>query len=183
MHIEEVIVVEGEHDRDRVQKAVRADVIVTGGSRIRQEVYLQLERAAKLRGLIILTDPDYAGEQIRRKLAKRFPASKHAYLAQQQALKNGDIGVENAPLEDIVLALSQVRSLVEDAELEFSMDDLIEHGLIGTTKSAVRREQLGKKLQIGYANGKSFLKRLNTLRVSREEFLQALVTIESEGVQ
>ncbi len=183
MHIEEVIVVEGEHDRDRVQKAVRADVIVTGGSRIRQEVYLQLERAVKLRGLIILTDPDYAGEQIRRKLAKRFPTSKHAYLAQQQALKNGDIGVENAPLEDIVMALSQVRSLVEDAELEFSMDDLIEHGLIGTPKSAVRREQLGKKLQIGYANGKSFLKRLNTLRISREEFLQALATIESEGVQ
>ena len=81
------------------------------------------------------------------------------------------------------MALSQVRSLVEDAELEFSMDDLIEHGLIGTPKSAVRREQLGKKMQIGYANGKSFLKRLNTLRISREEFLQALATIESEGVQ
>ena len=177
MRIEEVIVVEGAHDRDRVQKAVQADVIVTGGTRIRQEVYRQLERAAKLRGLIILTDPDYAGEQIRRNLAKRYPNSKHAYLPQRQALKNGDIGIENAPLNEIEKALSQVRSLVEDPLPEFTMDDLVGNGLAGQQDAAVRRERLGEVLQIGYANAKSFLLRLNALRISRDEFVAALEKI------
>ena len=179
MHIEEVIVVEGEHDRDRVQKAVQADVIITGGSRIRQEVYQQLDRVAKIRGLIILTDPDFAGEQIRRKLTKRYPDSKHAYLPQKRAMKNGDIGIENAPLEEIASALSQVRHLVEDQEPEFSMADMVNYGLIGTPEAAIRRQHLGDLLRIGYANAKSFVKKLNTLRVSREEFLQALEKIDA----
>ena len=141
MHIEEVIVVEGEHDRDRVQKAVQADVIVTGGSRIRQEVYQQLDRVANIRGLIILTDPDFAGEQIRRKLAKRYPDSKHAYLPQKRAIKNGDIGIENAPLEEIASALSQVRHLVDDEEPEYSMADMVHYGLIGILKRERARER------------------------------------------
>ncbi len=180
MQIQEVIVVEGEHDRDRVQKAVQADVIVTGGAHIRQDVYQRLERAAKARGLIIFTDPDYAGEQIRRHLTKRFPDSKHAYLPRRAAHKNGDIGVENAALAEIERALSQVRSVVENVQPEFTERDLAEYGLIGIRDAAVRRERLGEALRIGYANAKTFLKRLNALRVSRAEFQQALTELESD---
>lgn len=181
MQIAEVIVVEGEHDRDRVLKAVQADIIVTGGAHIHQDVFLQLERAASIRGLIILTDPDHAGELIRRQLEKRFPGSKHAYLSRQKALKNGDIGIENAAPEDIAVALSKVRAQSVEPNVVFTHKDMLMYGLVGEPESAKRREELGALLRIGYANAKSFLKRLNALRVTKEEFERALEIISTGG--
>lgn len=176
--VQEVIVVEGEHDRARVLLAVQADVIVTGGSRIKKEVYARLGRIADTRGIIILTDPDYAGEQIRRQIAARFPKSKHAYIAKSAAEACGDIGVENARPEDIAEALLQVRTVWDQPQEEFAWEDLLANGLAGTPQAAQRRERMGAILRIGYGNAKAFLKRLNALQVTRAEFSAAAAAME-----
>ena len=48
--------------------------------------------AYEKRGIIILTDPDTAGERIRRVLTKKFPNAQHAFVPRDEAFANDDIG-------------------------------------------------------------------------------------------
>ena len=74
--IQEVLVVEGKMDVVAIDKAVDADCIITGGFALHKKTLDDIEKAYKKRGIIILTDPDSAGERIRKFLAKRFRARR-----------------------------------------------------------------------------------------------------------
>lgn len=179
--IKEVIVVEGKDDITAVKAAVDAEVIATGGFGYNKEFINTLKKIADKRGIIILTDPDYAGEQIRKDLAKHIKNCKHAFLPQGKALKKGDIGVENATKEDIIEAIFKARPNKIERNEEFTKEDLIEHGLSGGPNSRERREKLGYILGIGYCNSKQLLNRLNNFGITKEEFYKALERIEEDG--
>lgn len=172
--IKEVLVVEGKMDIVAIDKAVEADCIITGGFSLKPKTLDDIEKAYKKRGIIILTDPDSAGERIRKFLAKRFPDAKHAFVPKEDATANDDIGIEQASPEAIRKALEKVRTLNWEPTNNFSSTDLIMTGLSGGTAASEKRAKLGAKLGIGYANAKTFLMRLNHYGVSREEFEQAL---------
>jgi len=176
--IREVIVVEGKDDIAAVKNALDAEVIATGGYGYDDKFIQNLKNIAKRRGIIILTDPDYAGERIRRDISKNIKGCKHAFLPQDKALVDGDIGVENATKEDIVGAIYNARPTIVDRKEEFSSMDLIGLGLIGGFNSRRKRERIGDILGIGYANSKQFLNRLNNFGIDREELIQALNRME-----
>ena len=168
--IEQIIVVEGRDDESAVKAAVDAQVIVTSGFGISKETWKRIEKAYNGPGIIIFTDPDFAGESIRRRIEERFPGSRHAYLDREDARKNLDIGIENASAESILTALEKAKfTITEDGDL-FNMDDLLSFGLAGTAQSAHWRSRMGKALGIGYCNTKTFLARLNGYGITREEF-------------
>lgn len=179
--IKEVIVVEGKDDITAVKAALDAEVIASNGFGYKKEFIETLKSLSKRRGIIILTDPDYAGEQIRRDLSKHIKDCKHAFLPQGKALKKGDIGVENASKEDIIEAINKARPSKVEKEILFSKEDLIDFGLSGGPDSRERRDILGHILGIGYGNAKQFLNRLNNFGVTREEFLEAIERIDSNG--
>ena len=168
--IKEVLVVEGKMDIVAIDKAVEADCIITGGFSLKPKTLDDIEKAYKKRGIIILTDPDCAGERIRKFLAKRFPEAKHAFVPKEDATANDDIGIEQASPEAIRTALEKVRTLDWNPTNEFTSADLIMNGLSGSNASSERRAVIGAKLGIGYANAKTFLTRLNHYGVTREEF-------------
>lgn len=175
--ISEVIVVEGKRDTVSIRRAVRADTIETGGSAIGKDVLAAIGLAAQRRGIIILTDPDYAGERIRSIVASRIPGCKHAFLAQEEATLRDDIGVENASPEAIRRALATVRTEAEAGsgwEPDFGWAELYAAGLAGSEGSAERRLRVGRKLRIGYANAKTFLNRCRMFRIGRAELEEAL---------
>ena len=174
--IKEVIVVEGRDDEAAVKRAVDAEIIVTHGYGIKNETFELIRKAYDGVGIIIFTDPDFAGEKIRQRLTKAFPLAKHAYLPRVEATRNGDVGIENGSKEDIIAALEKVRTICEDKRIEFTHDDIINYGLIGEKDSKSKREYLGKALGIGYSNSKVFLNRLNNYGVTRKEFLQAWIS-------
>ena len=172
--IKEVLVVEGKMDIVAIDKAVEADCIITGGFSLKPKTLDDIEKAYKKRGIIILTDPDCAGERIRKFLAKRFPEAKHAFVPKEDATANDDIGIEQASPEAIRTALEKVRTLDWNPTHEFTSADLIMNGLSGSNASSERRAVIGAKLGIGYANAKTFLTRLNHYGVTREEFEKAI---------
>ncbi len=178
--IKEVIVVEGKDDITVVKAALDAEVIATGGFGYKKEFIKTLKNIAEKRGIIILTDPDYAGEQIRRDLSKQIKNCKHAFLPQGKALKKGDIGVENANKEDIIEAILKARPSNIERKEEFTKEEITALGLAGGPKSREKRDKLGEILGIGYANSKQFLNRLNNFGVTREEFEKALERIEED---
>ncbi|MCT4606997.1 MAG: ribonuclease M5 [Marinisporobacter sp.] len=172
--IKEVIVVEGRDDVIAVKRAVDAEIITTHGFGITEETYKRIAFAQKRKGVIIFTDPDHAGERIRKNIVKRVKGCKHAFLPREQATKNGDIGIENASPENIRAALNKVRSESNEKRSEFKQLDLIKNDLVGSNEASNRRDALGKLLGIGYANAKQFLNRLNNYGITREEFEEGL---------
>lgn len=174
--IKEVIVVEGKMDVAAVRRAVEADCIITDGFRLRNSAIKNIRAAYEKRGIIILTDPDTVGERIRARLTGMFPRAKHAFIPVEDAtnVNDGDIGVEQANPAAIRAALALVRTPMERPEPLFSMSDMMTCGLTGTQDSAVRRACLGRRLGIGFANAKTFLRRLNTYGITRDEFESAM---------
>lgn len=180
--IKEVLVVEGKMDVVAINKAVEADCLITEGFTLKKQTLRNIEQAYKRRGIIIMTDPDSAGERIRKFLAKRFPEAKHAFVPVEDAtsLADGDIGIEQAGPEAIRTALAKVRTLEWEPAAIFSSTDMIKNRLSGAPDAAWRRAQAGARLGIGYANGKTFLQRLNHYGVTREEFDRVMKELEGE---
>ena len=179
--IKEVIVVEGKDDITAVKAALDCEVIATNGFGYKKELVETLKTLAERRGIIILTDPDYAGERIRKDLSGKIINCSHAFLPQGKAFKKGDIGVENASSEDIIDAIKKAHPHKVERSIQFTQEDLIDFGLAGGEDSRGRREKLGEILGIGYANAKQLLNRLNNFGITREEFLEATERIEKDG--
>lgn len=175
--LKEVLVVEGKMDTVAIRRALEADTIETGGFTLAPYTLRQIEAAYEKRGIIILTDPDGAGERIRKFLTERFPEAGQAFIPKVQATANNDVGVEQAQPEAILAALAKVRHHEYRPQAEFSHMDLFQYDLNGSPQAAARRDALGAELGIGYGNAKRFLERLNHYGVSREEFLAALEKI------
>ncbi len=180
IEIKETIIVEGRDDTAAVKQAAEALIIETHGFGIRRETWELIERAYEADGIIIFTDPDFSGEEIRRKITAKFPNAKQAFLDRNLATKKGDIGIENARPEAIAEALSKAHcTIYERGEDRFSQEDLFAAGLAGRPDSGRRREQVGKILGIGYGNAKAFLNKLNKFDISKEDFYEALCTIDN----
>lgn len=176
--IKEIIVVEGKDDVTAIKRAVDAEMITTGGFALPPSVIARIETAAKKRGVIIFTDPDYAGEKIRKIISSKVPGCKHAFISKDDAMKNGDIGIENATPATILEALERVRCESVDKTFDFTQADLIRYQLIGSDGAAERRSVLGQLLGIGYCNAKQFLNRLNNYGVTRTEFIEGIEKLE-----
>lgn len=174
LNIKEAIVVEGRDDTAVLKQVTDALIIETHGFGIAKSTWELLEKAYKEKGLIILTDPDFSGEEIRKKLVKAFPESKHAYMPRKKAIKKGDIGIENATPEDVKKVLEKVCTVREGGEAVFSLEDLDRAGLIGTKEAKELREKVGAILGIGYGNGNAMLKKLNSFGIKRDDFIKAV---------
>lgn len=185
--IEEIIVVEGRDDTAAIKRAVTAQTIETHGFGMNEEMWKRIDRAYKSCGVVLFTDPDRAGENIRRKIKERYPLCKEAFLPRREAVKKGNLGIENAAPEAIVEALLKTRSIKsaglpdEDAEEKgarlFTVRDMDSNGLSSGKGSRKKREKIGEMLGIGYGNAKTFLSKLNGYGVTREEFYGAVQSI------
>ncbi len=168
MTIDEVIIVEGRDDEIAIRKAVDALIIKTHGFGIRKETWTLMEKAYREKGIIVFTDPDFSGEEIRRKITARFPDAKQAYLPLEEARKNGDIGVENATPEAIRQALSKLHVKgAAQPHHPVTMKDLEELGMTQCIGASERRNQASASLGIGYGNSKAFLKKVNAFGITR----------------
>ena len=182
--IREAIVVEGRDDTINLKRAVDCFTIETHGFGIRRETIEEIKKAYETTGIIIFTDPDHSGEEIRRKLKEQFPKAKHAYLLKKDALKAGDIGVENAEPRAVIEALNKCRAVIEgDGPDEITMEDLDRAGLVGGKDSRTRREQVAGVLGIGYSNAGAMLKKLKGFRITKEDFYEAVRTVDNQRDQ
>lgn len=182
--IKEIIVVEGKDDISKVKSAFDCDVIATNGTHFSKDLIKRLKEAQKKCGIIVLTDPDYAGEKIRRFINLKIPDCKNAFLSRDLALKNGNVGVENAKVDDIIEAIENAKVTLSTTKNEISNEDIVSLGLNGLSNSKLLREKTCEILNFGYCNSKQFLKRVNSFGITREELInavsEALKLIEGE---
>lgn len=178
--IQEVIVVEGKDDIEAVKRAVDAVVMATHGHGFDESLLEELALVQEKRGIIVFTDPDYAGGRIRARIRQAIPQAKHAFLDQRDARRGDDIGIENASPEAIRAALAKAHATLGEPRVEFTKEDMLDFGLEALPHSKARRIGLCRALGIGYCNAKQLLARLNAFDVSREEFERAMVEVLTE---
>lgn len=190
--VKEVIVCEGRYDKDTLSQVFDAVIIETGGFGVfndRGKLAL-LRRLAEARGLVILTDSDGAGFQIRGYLKGAIDPKlvKHAYIPdipgrerrKKTASKAGTLGVEGMRPEVLVEALRRAGATFEGAESsggeaeELSAADMYALGLSGRPGSAALRAALLAELGLpGKLQGASLRGVLSAL-YTREELERAL---------
>ncbi|MCR5481348.1 MAG: ribonuclease M5 [Clostridia bacterium] len=169
MQLKEIIVVEGRDDTAAIKRALDAQTIETHGFGIRKETWQLIAEAYNRTGIIVFTDPDFAGNEIRKRIIEKFPDALEAFLDRKDAEKQGDIGIENAEPEAILEALSKAHASICEKREIFSMEDMHRYGLTGAGDSSKRRAALGKLLGIGTGNTGAFLKKLNRFGIEKEE--------------
>lgn len=172
--INEVIIVEGRDDTCAVKRAVDAETIETHGYGISAATWRLIDKAYNTCGIIVFTDPDSAGERIRKRIMDKYPDAGEAFLTRREAARDGDIGIENAQPEDIEAALLKVCCAAKaDSGDTFDMSDMTANGLTGAG-SKEKRQALGKVLGIGYGNAGAFLRKLNRYGITREQLIKGL---------
>ena len=152
LKIKEAIIVEGRDDAAVLHQVTDALIIETHGFGIKKSTWDLMKKAHSEKGLIILTDPDFSGEEIRKRISKVFPDSKHAYMPRKKATKAGYIAIENSTPEDVAAVLLKVCTPADSEKQEFTLIDMDMADLAGSANAKELREITGENLGIGYGN-------------------------------
>ena len=198
IRINEVIVVEGRYDKNKLHQLFDTVIVETGGFAIFNDAEKTrlLRRMARERGLLILTDSDGAGFQIRNYLRGAIAEGRvlHAYIPdlygkerrKRAASKEGKLGVEGIPDDLIVQAVRRAGvkdiSITDNAGRRITKADFYEAGLSGREDSAARRAVLLKKLDLPERMGANALLEFINAFLSPEAF-DALVHGEGAAAE
>ncbi|AXY26546.1 ribonuclease M5 [Suicoccus acidiformans] len=178
---QEVIVVEGKADTQRLQVTFGPEVktIETNGSEISLATLEEIAQAQRLFGVIVLTDPDFQGERIRRLVQAHVPDVAHAYIKREEGRgrhASDSLGIEHASPEAIRGALAnritpQVQGVAGES---FTTADLQALGLVGSASAASRRQYIAEYFHIGPVNGKQLKRKLERYQISYQAVCEAL---------
>ena len=182
LRIQEAIVVEGRYDKNALSQVVDTLILETGGFQIFKdpEKMALLDRAARRRGLIVLTDSDGAGFVIRNRIKGAIPGQylKHAYTPdiygkERRKRQPGKEGMPPQVLEEVLRRAGA--TFLEEGGPEMrsgpplTKGDLFAAGLSGGPGSGERRQALLKRLELpGHMSANALLAVLNGC-YSREE--------------
>jgi ribonuclease M5 len=172
-NIKEVVVVEGYHDLAKLKEIYpNIDVVITNGSEISESTLVELLKLNKSRGLILLLDPDYQGERIRRKINEYVGETKHAFMKKSDCInkQRNKVGIEHATKEKIREALDNIYTQTGKKDI-ISMNDLYDLNLIGNKDSKSKRKLLCEELGIGLSNGKTLVKKLNMFGIDKQQVI------------
>ena len=165
--IKEIIVVEGKSDKQFLETFLKADILTCNGSAIDGFDRKYLIELSKTRGVIVLTDPDYPGERIRKEVSSYLPVCKHAFVRKENSIKKHKVGVAEASKEEVLRALENVVTFDETSKGDLTETDLFLLNISGPISSK-NKEKVINQFHLGYCNSKTLLKRLNLLKVSKE---------------
>lgn len=212
------IVVEGANDRAAVLRAVRPSrgvILLKGAYDARSGHHVVpadvtrdvVQLCADAVDVVVLTDSDVAGRQLRSRLVQDAPLCLHAFIGTHLSSaaedtewhRAGNVGVEHAAPEairDAVAARRAAHSAGGSSGIsrdEFSRSDLERWGLCGPLGEsapdprwrafggvATRRRLVGERLGVGDCDAKQLTRQLN-LFFAREEAEAAVAALPEEG--
>ena len=181
------IVVEGKYDKIALSQIVEGNIFTTGGFGVfnSKEKQMLLRRLAEERGLILLTDSDGGGRQIRAFLQEILPKDKLIQLyipkikgkegRKRTPSKSGMLGVEGMDadfLYDLFLPFADGASPRKTAGLE--KRDFYSAGLSGGENSAKKRAALCTLLSLPEDMTANALLETINLLCTKEEYEAAI---------
>lgn len=183
--IKQAIVVEGKYDKIKLSEIIDGVIIVTNGFGIYsdKETIDLIRFYAKERGLVILTDSDSAGNQIRGHIKSIVPEGRviNVYVPEIRGKekrkvkpsKEGMLGVEGIP-SDVIRNAFVKAGLLENEISKKSLVtkmDFYELGLSGKSNSTMLRKMLAEKLDLPIHLSSSALRDAVNTMFDREDFI------------
>jgi ribonuclease M5 len=173
MKIRELIVVEGIHDLNKLKTVIDAEIIITHGLHLSDDVLVTIKENVSTRGVIVFTDPDTPGDLIRQRISEACPEVKHAHLKSKDARHKRKVGIEHASSESILQALSTLYTLNE-FESDLTYGDLYELGLSGHPQSQALRNQVAEVFHLSDVNTKKLYARLCALGIQKSQLMDII---------
>lgn len=157
--VKELIVVEGKHDVEKLRQVVDCDVICTNGLSISQQQLDIIKQASVKQGVIVMTDPDNAGNRIRDIINNYVANTKQVFIEKKKAIGKRNVGIEYVSNDDLLQALSNVVEFKNQPNT-ISWQEFIQLDLVGNSK---KRYYVCQRIRIGLCNNKKMFKYLNML--------------------
>lgn len=152
--VSEAVIVEGRYDKIKLSNILDALIIETNGFGIfkDKERLAFIRRLARERGIILITDSDHSGFQIRNYIANGIPKDriKHIYIPdiygkekrKKEPSKEGKLGVEGIS-DDILIKLFEkcgVDCKAVSPENRITNYDLYAAGISGTENAGIKEK-------------------------------------------
>jgi len=189
--IKQAVVVEGKYDRIRLENIIDCpDIVSINGFGIYKDSAKKalIKRYSETVGVILLTDSDNAGLQIRNYISQICPNAIHVYLPvlygkekrKHSPSKSGILGAEGTP-DDIITAefvrICNIKHNERNTHKIITTSELYEQGLIGKRDSSAKRKKIA--LEIGLPQNIStsaLIKAVNTAYY--DEFIKTVENIQ-----
>ena len=179
IRLSQAVIVEGKYDKIRLSSLLDTLILTTDGFGIFKDKEKQrlLQRLARERGLVVLTDSDAAGFVIRNFLNGIVPPEHvtHVYIPdvfgkerrKDAPSKEGKLGVEGMRTDALLEALRKAGLMAEQAPQQprraITKTDLYLDGLSGGSDSAEKRRRLLFALDLpARMSANAMLEALNT---------------------
>jgi len=168
--LRQAIVVEGRHDAMRIRHIIpETPLVITGGAHIHDTVWQELEKLYPTHRIILMLDPDYAGNRIRARIEERLGPCEHIYLNPDECRsKDGSkVGVEHASDTVLMTALKAIKPHQVSRE---TLDKTWykEYFVMGI-EARQNRKKLANILSLPMGNGKTFYHTLNKHNITQKE--------------
>jgi ribonuclease M5 len=171
--VKKIFVFEGKHDVSRFRQVNQVDeAVYVNGASINSEVTNYLIARSKDTQIVIITDPDSAGNRIRRILSNTISNCVHIYLPLELSRYKKKIGFEHLPISYIEEILKQ-EIQEENIKGNLTTSDLWDMGLIGAN-SLKKRKYLHSVYNFYSTSTSTLLNRLNILQITKEELENTL---------
>lgn len=159
LKIKEAIVVEGNYDKIKLSGIVDTVIVVTDGFMIfkNKSLLRMIGTLADKRGVIIFTDSDRAGFQIRNYIKNSLSGKniKHAYIPdvkgkekrKDKPSKEGFLGVEGIDDDIIINAIKNAACVEDEASFgkKITKSDLFSDGFCGEAGQPYKTQRFFKK--------------------------------------
>lgn len=185
LKINEAVIVEGRYDKLKLSNLIDTLIIETNGFAIYKdkEKLKFIRRLANERGIVILTDSDHSGFQIRNYVSAGIPKDKikHIYIPdisgkekrKAKPSKEGKLGVEGMN-DDLLLKLLD-KAGIDASKVDVSNPvtnfDLFDLGLSGTPNAKLNKKKLLKRLNLPeFLSTSALLSYINST-MTKDEFI------------
>lgn len=171
-----VVVVEGVNDIKKIKEKYENILIrKTNGLGFTDDLVNDLVSLEEKGYIIILVfDPDSAGEKIRSALCKKLKNPRHIYLDKNLCIKKNKVGIENISDYTLEHLFDNIIEFKKKTTSKLLPIDLYNLGLIGTEMSFKKREIITKYYNIGHSNSKSLYKKLVALDIEKDDLERVL---------
>lgn len=177
--MKQIFVVEGKNDVSRLKQVFpNINVVSVGGSSISLDVVTYLKSLEDTHEIILCLDPDFPGLKIRDELEQSFKKVSHIFLDRSKSFSKNrkKIGLEHLSNEEIITVFNNIYRKSETTGT-LTLANMYEFGLVGEDHSKELRAYLSDRLNLGHANAKTMLKRLNERNISFKEIEKTLKEI------
>ena len=157
-----VLVVEGKEDASYLSNYIDSEIVVINGYELSDATISYL----KDKPVLLLLDPDSAGEEIRKKLNRVLNNVTNVFIDIKKCTKGIKNGVAECEIDEILSKLSEYCRVFGEKQPDFTTADLYKLGL---SNNKDLRKYVSERLNLGKCNFKTLNKRLILNNINLEQ--------------